>query len=648
MAYVFHRLVSVEEALRMIEEALGGFRSLDVEELEVTKAAGRVLAENISAMVDSPPFDRSTVDGYAVNSSDVYEASELSPVKLRVIGEVRIGTLPEVMISRGETVKISTGAMIPRGADAVVMVEYTKESDGEVLIYRHVSPGENVSAAGSDAARGDVVLRRGDVIMAKEIAALRGTGISMVKVYRMPRVAVFSVGDELVMSKEELAPGKIIDVNGPTLAALANECGADARFYGILPDEPEEITHALQSVLNTHDLIITSGSTSAGYGDVIYRVFSNLGRVLVHGLNIRPGKPTVIGLSHGNRLLLGLPGFPLSAMIIFNVLVRPLILKMSGARIVEGGLRVSARFPFRLEAGGGKTEYVPVQLIETTNGLAAYPILVGSGSTTALAISDGFVEVGEEKQFIDEDEEVVVNLFSQRYRFTELNIIGSHCLAVDALLELASIRNVRIINVGSLAGWKALKRGEADMAGTHLLNPETGEYNVHMVSELGLEGVVALYRGYGRRIGLIVGKGNPLGIKSLRDVVERGLRIVNRVRGSGARQLLDMKLKELGVDYPEKTIKGYNYQVGTHNAVAIAVRDGRADCGVGIEYAAKLYGLDFIPVSTEIYDFAVRIDRVSKPSIQRLLNILSSEIFREAIGRLDGYIALKNTGERIV
>ena len=637
----------VGEAIRILEEALGGISPLGVEKLEVTKALGRVLANNVSAEVDSPPFDRSTVDGYAVNSADVYEASEATPVKLRIAGEVRIGSLPELVIGRGEAARISTGAVIPRGSDAVVMVEYTKESGDYVLIYRQVAPGENISTAGSDAARGDIVLRKGIVITPKEIAALTGTGVKTVSVYLRPRVAVYSVGDELVSSSEELRPGKVIDINGPTLTALASECGAEARFYGILPDDYESIVKALSRALESHDVIITSGSTSAGYGDVVYRVFNGLGRVLVHGLNVKPGKPTVIGVSN-NKVLLGLPGFPLSAMIIFNVLVRPILVKMTGATELQDSPRVRARFPFRLEAGGGKTEYVPVQLVETSRGLVAYPLLAGSGSATALAVSDGFVTVSEERQFIDEDEEVEVSLLTREYRRSELNIIGSHCPAVDLILDLVGISNARIINVGSLGGWRAVKRGEADIAGTHLLNSETGEYNVHLVGEMGLENKVALFRGYGRRVGLIVRRGNPLQIRSLRDIVEKDLRIVNRVKGSGMRQLLDMGLKELGVDNPEKRIKGYTYQVGTHNAVAIAVKDGRADCGIGIEYAAWMYGLDFIPIGVEIYDFVVRIDRLSKQSVQTFIATLSSDRFKDALRRLRGYSPLDDTGKRII
>lgn len=647
MAYVFHRLVRVGEAIRILEEALGGISPLGVEKLEVTKALGRVLADNVSAEVDSPPFDRSTVDGYAVNSADVYEASEATPVKLRIAGEVRIGSPPELVIGRGEAARISTGAVIPRGSDAVVMVEYTKESGDHVLIYRQAAPGENISTAGSDAARGDIVLRKGIVITPKEIAALTGTGVKTVSVYLRPRVAVYSVGDELVSSSEELCPGKVIDINGPTLTALASECGAEAHFYGILPDDYESIVKALSRALESHDVIITSGSTSAGYGDVVYRVFNGLGRVLVHGLNVKPGKPTVIGVSN-NKVLLGLPGFPLSAMIIFNVLVRPILVKMTGATELQDSPRVRARFPFRLEAGGGKTEYVPVQLVETSRGLVAYPLLAGSGSATALAVSDGFVTVSEERQFIDEDEEVEVSLLTREYRRSELNIIGSHCPAVDLILDLVGISNARIINVGSLGGWRAVKRGEADIAGTHLLNSETGEYNVHLVGEMGLENKVALFRGYGRRVGLIVRRGNPLQIRSLRDIVEKDLRIVNRVKGSGMRQLLDMGLKELGVDNPEKRIKGYTYQVGTHNAVAIAVKDGRADCGIGIEYAAWMYGLDFIPIGVEIYDFVVRIDRLSKQSVQTFIATLSSDRFKDALRRLRGYSPLDDTGKRII
>ncbi|MCS7126572.1 MAG: molybdopterin biosynthesis protein, partial [Aigarchaeota archaeon] len=590
--------------------------------------------------------DRSTVDGYAVIAEDTYTADEANPVRLRLIGKVEVGSISEIELSPGTCVEISTGALLPRGADAVVMVEYTKVEKDSVLVFRGVSPGENIAQTGSDVSIGDLVLKRGRRIGARELAALAAVGCSEVKVYTKPRVALFSTGNELIPVSEKLKPGKIYDVNSHALNAMLRDVGVEVDFLGILPDSYEQIKRAIDEVLERYDVIITSGSTSAGFGDIIYKVFEKLGGVLIHGLKIKPGKPTVIGVTGERKLLIGLPGFPLSAMMIFIILVKPILMKMLGLISLEEENIVRARVPLRIEVGKGKRNLVPVQILTSQKGLVAYPILGDSGAATTLSISDGFIDVSEEKEYILEDEEVVVKLF-QPLKIPSISIIGSNCPAIEILLDEAGLWDAKQVNVGSLTGWKAIKRGEADIAGTHLLDQETGLYNVHMIKKMDLENEVDVYRGYIRTIGLLIPKGNPKNITSLEDILRGDIIFVNRVKGSGVRTYLDIKLRELGVKDPEKKIKGYSYEVKTHAAVASAVSQGRADVGIAIGYVAKFYDLDFIPLTEEFFDFAIRRDRLFKESVQRFIKTLKSSSFHEKLKKIPYYRPAQEIGEKI-
>lgn len=381
MAVVFHRLLSIDEALVKADKALGGIKPLGAERATLDEALGRILAKSIEAKVDSPPFDRSEVDGYAVEASSVYGAEEDRPIRLKVIGESTVGALPKVAVSSGEAVEIATGAPLPRGANAVVMVEYSKEEgDGFVLVFRSLVPGENVAQAGSDVMVGDMALRQGIQLTHREIAVLAALGHGDVAVYKRPRVAILSTGDELASPGDVLAPGTIYDVNGVAISQMIKELGASPQYFGIVPDNYGDLKKAIEEALASHDLVLTSGSTSAGLGDMIYRIYDELGEpgVVVHGLKIRPGKPTIAAVIDG-KLAIGLPGFPVSAMIAFSVFVQPMLLKMMGLRASLRSWSERARLAHAVQAGRGRREYIPVNLISSPEGLVAYPLLKGSG-----------------------------------------------------------------------------------------------------------------------------------------------------------------------------------------------------------------------------------------------------------------------------
>jgi len=650
VALVFHKLVSVEEALRLLEEKVGGIRPLEVIEAPLLEAQGKVLAEDVRAPIDYPLFDRSTVDGYAVRSVDVAGASEVTPASLKVTGKVSVGSAPVGEVRPGEAYEIATGAMIPRGADAVVMEEHVSRKGDVLTVYRSVAPGENISQAGSDISAGDVVLRAGTLLTAREIAVLAGLGVSRVRVYRPSRVSVFSTGIELTPPGAPLEPGHLYDVDGYVVTASLRELGVDARFLGILPDDYKVMLESVAKALEESDVVITTGSTSAGYGDMIYRVYRDLGaEVIVHGLKARPGKPTAIAVK-GRKVLFGLPGFPLSAMMNLYTLVTPVVLRMMGLEPTREVVKVRARIPFRFQAGRGFTELIPVQLVQGMEGISAYPLMAGSGSIAGIGLSDGFIVAEESREYFDENEEVEVTLFSRSLRVPELNIIGSNCPGIEVVLRVAGLsRSSRIISVGSMGGWLALRRGDADIAGTHILDEKTLQYNVHMPKVVGLEGKVVIFRGYARRIGLLVRKGNPKRIRGFEDMLRDDVVIVNRNRGSGTRVMLDLRLRELlGGRRPEDFVKGYTYEAKTHTAVATAIIQGRADVGLSLEAVAKMFDLDFIPVGEEIYDFAVRRERLEKPAVRRLLEALASREFAELLPKeLPGYRTLPETGKQV-
>ncbi len=640
---IFRNLVSVDEALRVVESIKDNLAPR-FEEVEITGALNRVLAEDVYAGCDVPPFDRAAMDGYAVRAEDTYLAEEDNPVRLRVTGSIETGENPNIEVGRGEAVRIATGAVMPAKANAVVMVEYTSESDGVVEVYRAVAPGENVVAAGSDVMAGELIARAKTRITAREAGILAAVGVGKVRVYEKPKVAVISTGNEVEEWGRKLEPGKIYDVNTATISLAVEENGGEVVYRKIARDSYDSIRSAIEEAVRKADIVITSGGTSAGEGDIVYRVLGELGEVLVHGIAVKPGKPAIIAVVDGKPVF-GLPGYPTSAFMIFEKFVSPVIRHLAGMKD-EKERKVRARLAVRIASPHGRREFHPVCLVEGEEGLTAYPLTGNySAMVSKLAQADGFVEIGENVAFL-EPGEVEVTLFST-LRPSELVIIGSHCVGVDLLLRLSGLQ-AKTVNAGSTGGLLAVRRGEADLAGTHLLD-ESGEYNLPVMRRLGMKNAV-LVKGYLREQGLIVARGNPKNIRWFEDMLRDNVRIVNRNPGSGTRVLLDMHLREIaereGIEFEElvKRIDGYSVEAKTHTAVAVAILMGKADVGLGIKSVADFYGLDFIPVRAEEYDFAVRKDRLEKESVRMFLDTLRSEEFARELEKL-GMRTWERTGE---
>ncbi|BDW84657.1 molybdopterin biosynthesis protein [Roseicyclus marinus] len=575
---------------------------LGVEEVALEALLGRVLARDIAAPVDAPPFDRAVVDGFALRAADLFEASEAEPVRLRLNPEViHCGTAPALPVTPGTATPIATGGPIPRGADAVVMIEHTEPEGNGIAVARAVAPGSFIGFAGSDIARGQTLLRRGVVIGAREVAMLAAVGLDRAPVWRRPRVAVLSTGDELVRPGDPLRPAGVYDSNGPVIVAALAENGCDAVHLGSIPDDEARLTEAVRAAFAAHDALILSGGTSKGAGDLTTKVIAGLGApgIVAHGVALKPGKPLCLAVCDGKPVAV-LPGFPTSAMFTLHEMVAPALRIMAGLP-PRGAARIEAVLPQRLGSELGRTEFTMVALTEGPDGPVAHPVGKGSGAVTAFAQADGFLTVPALVDSLPPGTRAEVTLFGSGVAAPRLAVIGSHCLGLDAVVGHLVERGMtaRILATGSQGGLAALARRECDIAPIHLFDPATDRFNTPYLAQ-----GMRLIPGWRRMQGLVFragdgrieGKGVAEALASL--LADPEAIMVNRNQGAGTRVLID---RLLSGTRPQ----GYWNQPNSHNAVAAAVAQGRADWGVAIRPAAEALGLGFLPVAEEHYDFAV-------------------------------------------
>ena len=430
----FLRILSRDEAEAAFLAALDP-KPLGVEAVALDALPGRVLAEDVTAPVDAPPFDRATVDGFAVRAADLVEASAAAPVRLELNPEViACGSAPRLTVRPGTATPIATGGPVPRGADAVVMIEHTDPEGSGLLVRRSVSPGAHLSFAGSDIARGQILLRRGTVIAAPEVAMLAAVGLAEAPVWRRPRVAVLSTGDELTAPGQPLRPGAIYDSNGPVIVAALRENGCDAVHLGAVADDLAALEAAARAAFADHDALILSGGTSKGAGDLTTAVIAGLGApgIVAHGVALKPGKPLCLAVCDGKPVAV-LPGFPTSAMFTFHELLAPALRRMAGLP-PRGTARMEATLPVRLTSELGRTEFAMVSLLDGPDGLVAYPAAKGSGAVTAFAQADGFVTVPALTEALPAGTRTHVTLFARQSAAPHLSIIGSHCVGLDAVV----------------------------------------------------------------------------------------------------------------------------------------------------------------------------------------------------------------------
>jgi putative molybdopterin biosynthesis protein len=641
---IYRRLVSVDDVIPIIE-GHRPLRPLGEIELPLEGAIGRVLSRNVYAKANYPPYTRALMDGYAVMSDDLAGAYEDRPKRLRLVGRLSAGESKAVSIGRGECVEVSTGAAVPHPADAVVPVEYTSTEGGYVVFYRSAARGENVDQAGSDFVEGEVAAWRGEVLTPPLASLLAALGVDRVHVYRPARVGILPTGNELRSPGEELEYGCLYDSNSYLVYGCAKIMGAEPKIYERALDDERDLEEKLWKAIEENDLVVTIGGTSAGLEDLTYKVLSKLDPgLVVHGVREKPGRPFAVAV-HRDKIVLSLPGFPLSCLLTVNLYLLPILAKLQGLKDYEHKY-VVARSSTPLRGEPGIRVFVPAILVERGGLTMAYPLPSHSGSISALSLVDGYIVVPESVEHAPAGSELKV-LLSPLWRPYEVNVIGSHDpLLQHVLSALAPRERVRILNVGSTAGLQALKVGVADVAGVHLLDRETGEYNVPYIKRMGLRGVM-LIRGYLREVGFVFRKG--LSVSSMGDVVDKGLRFVNRNPGSGTRTLIDLLLEEesrrRGIDVEDlkRMVRGYNFEVKTHEAVAYLVSRSAVDVGVAVRYAAERYGLAFMPISRERYDVVVRRDSTDKELVKRLVDRFS-ELVREFVKDFEGYEIDEETG----
>jgi putative molybdopterin biosynthesis protein len=643
----FLQVLDRDEAERRFRAAVD-LAPRGVEQVALDAARGRVLAADVVSPVDVPSFDRSNVDGFALIAEDTFGASEEVPRRVRLADEViHTSVVPATVVRSGEAVAIATGGMMPRGADAVVMVEHADvvekgEGGKELRINRAVTAGSNVSFAGTDITAGETVLRRGQVLTSRDTGVLAAIGVAHVDVWRRPVVAILSTGDEIIAPGEPMQPARIYDSNAQVLADAVRELGGEPRRLGIMPDDEQALRVKVREALEIADIVLLSGGTSKGAGDVSYRVIAELTDpgIVAHGVALKPGKPICLA-SAGGRPVVVLPGFPTSAIFTFHEFVAPVLSAMAG-RSLDARATVQARLAVRVNSEIGRTEYLLVGLVEAAdenrNGvgshflrtLVAYPMGQGSGSVTTFSRADGFTTIDRHQEIVPAGTIVTVHLLGSELQLADLVVIGSHCIGLDYLLGELHKTGVRpkFLAVGSLAGLEAAKRGECDIAGVHLLDPRSGEYNLpYLTPDL------ELIRGYGRLQGIVFRMGDArFEGRTAADAIasatsDASCVMVNRNQGSGTRALIDRLLNGAKPT-------GYAVQPRNHNAVAAAIVQGRADWGVTLDTIARSAGLGFIPIQHEQYDFVLPRARANRPGVKAFSATLADPTTRDALARM--------------
>jgi putative molybdopterin biosynthesis protein len=613
------------DAWRAAMRAAGCPQRLPAATVPVTEAAGLVTAAPVWAVRSSPPFDASGMDGIAVRAADTVGASETTPVWL----------------DPGGYDVVDTGDPMPDGRDAVVMREHVHYDEaGRAELRAAVAPYQHVRSIGEDVAAGELLLPEGHRLRAPDLAALVAAGQSAPLVRKKAFVLILPTGDEVRPIGTDTGPGEIFDTNSLMLAEQAREAGCEARVLPIEPDDPDRIAAVVKSAADECDLLIVIAGSSAGRDDYTARVVASVGTLAVHGVAVRPGHPVVLGVV-GQTPVLGAPGYPVSAALTFEIFAVPVLAELSGTPPRRRPVTV-ARLARKLASPLGMDDWVRVRLGVVGGETVATPLPRGAGVLTSLVRADGLLVVPAGVEGHHAGARVSVELLRGLTEIARTVVaIGSHDLVLDlaasALRAVDPLVTLASSNVGSLGGLVALRDGLCHIAGSHLLDPATGEYTLPYLERVfgPAVGDLAVVRLVHRSQGLLVAPGNPLGLGGIADLARPGVRYVNRQRGAGTRVLLDHHLGLLGLS-PD-AISGYAREEPTHLAVAAAVAAGRADAGLGIMAAAKPFGLDFVPVDREPYDLVVAPGAIESPQLAPLWSLLADSQFRASVEALGGY-----------
>lgn len=612
-----------------LEEAKNKFFTLvskkinnpESEIIDTFLSSGRVTKNAVYAKICSPHYNASAMDGISVKAKDTYGAGENTPV----------------ILEKNQYSVIDTGDPIPDEHDAVVMIEdVTEDAEGRVRLLAAVHPWQNVRQVGEDICMGDMIAPSMTVITPALCGAFLAGGITRVEVIRKPVVGIIPTGDEIVPPTDNPSKGDIIEFNSTIFSSMVKEWGADVTVYPIVKDKKDLLKCALKKAADECDVVLVLAGSSAGRDDYTCDIIRELGAVAVHGIAIKPGKPAVLG-EVCNTPVVGLPGYPVSAIVVMENIVRELVYSLCGKSAPERQ-RIKAVLGKRIVSSLKYREFVRVTLGKTADGFVAVPLMRGAGVVTSFTKADGIIEIDQDSEGIEQGEEIEVTLLRDINEIENALIVtGSHDPMIDEIKDIMRKRGypftVSSSHVGSMGAINAVKNNSAHLGGVHLLDTQSGEYNKSYVEKYLPEGSAELIKGVGRIQGLMVKKGNPLGIKGFPDIAR--CTYVNRQLGSGTRILCDYLINKYGMN--KSKIEGYRNEEFTHTAVAALIASGNADCGLGIYSAAKMYDLDFIEVSTEQYDFLVNTSEKDNEALRAFFDILHSDELKERLTKMGGY-----------
>ncbi|MGO9416610.1 MAG: molybdopterin biosynthesis protein [Syntrophobacteraceae bacterium] len=628
---IYLKMKTLAEAREIWRDRIGTFRTAE-EQVQAVSGLGRVTSRPIVAIRSVPHYHGAAMDGYAVRARDTYGASDTTPVRL----------------TAQSAHPVDTGDPLPTGADAVIMIEQVERvANSEIELRSAAFPWQHVRKVGEDIVAGELLLHRQHVLRPADLGSLLASGTLTVSVFARPQVFIQPTGSEIIPAgmAAEAAPGQIIEFNGAILAGMVEECGGVPTLRNVVPDEYDAIKDALrEGIESSADVVLINAGSSAGSEDYTAAVIAELGEVLTHGVAMMPGKPVILGVVRGKPVV-GIPGYPVSAIMAFEQFARPLLYSLQGTQspiFATASAILGRKLPSKL----GLEEFIRVILGRVDDRLVAMPIQRGAGIITSLTRADGILQVPQEQEGVDEGSVVEVRLLrSQDQLDCTLIMIGSHDNTIDLIANELKARDSRIhlssSNVGSLGGLMALRRRQAHFAGSHLLDAQTGEYNYSYVERY-LKGTpVRLVQLAMREQGLLVGKTNPKGINGIEDLMRPDVVFINRQAGSGTRVLFDYCLHQIGL--PAKDINGYDQEEFTHMSIAVSVLSGRADAGMAIYSSARALDLGFIPIGEERYDLVIAESAWADFKMRTALDIIASDSFRDMVSSMGGY-EVSNSG----
>lgn len=608
-----------EYLARLQENGFAG----QTEMVSVQNAFGRITARAVYAAICAPHYAASAMDGIAVHAKDTFGATETTPVRL---------TPQQYMV-------VDTGDPVPEDCDAVIMVEdIVRGEDESVTIYAAAAPWQHIRQIGEDICAGEMILASYMEVTPAAIGAMIAGGVLEIEVIKKPVIGIIPTGDEIVAPCADPKPGDILEFNSSIFSAMVQEWGAEAKTYPIVPDRFDAIREMVARAADECDIVLLNAGSSAGREDYSVSVIRELGDVVYHGIAIKPGKPAILGL-RGAVPILGVPGYPVSGIIVIEELLKPLVAEWFHSNMAPVQL-ATATLTRPVVSGLKYQEFVRVRMGEVGGKLTASPLSRGAGVVSSFMKADGILEVPQGTEGYEAGEEVQVRLLSTPEKLQNtLVVIGSHDPLLDEVADMMHRADPTVFmsssHVGSMGGIMAIRRGEAHAGGCHLLDTETGVYNLSFLKKYFPNGGIRLVRCVGRQQGLMLAKGNPLDIKGFADIAKNGVRYVNRQKGSGTRVLMDYLCEQYAVNVSD--IYGYEREELTHTSVAAQIANGSGDAGMGIYSAAQLYDLDFLPICIEEYDLIIPDHAWETPVVQQLIATLKSPAFREKMLAMGGY-----------